>query len=155
MHPAFCEQLMNEQLQEALGTEGLFSPEMELVAAAYPELYIRFLPVGGAPRLLQFECTNYDFQAIQVRPVDPDTRAPLGADRYMTRSGGPFPGHAMLGGQPFLCLQGTRDYYTHEGHRPQVAGERWEAWRAELTLARLLTVIKSKFRTEPAAGGWA
>lgn len=150
MHPALSRQLLIEQLQEALSVEGLFSPEMELVDDGYPDLYIRFTNHQGRARLLHLECTDYDFQAIQVRPVDPTTREPLPPHDWMTRGGGPFPPHQMLGGS-FLCLQGTRDYYTHEGHRPSVTGERWELWRAELPLARLLHTIKGKFAT----GEWA
>ncbi|WP_216326051.1 hypothetical protein [Deinococcus aestuarii] len=150
MHPALSRQLLREQLQEALDTEGFFSPEMELVEDVSPDLYIRFTNLQGQARLLHFECTDYDFQAIQVRPVDPTTREPLSPHGWMTRNAGSFPSHQMLSG-PFLCLQGTRDYYTHEGHRPSVTGERWELWRAELPLARLLHAIKGKFAT----GEWA
>ena len=150
MHPALSQQLFLQQLQEALKTEGLFSPEMALEDDAYPDLYIRFTNLQGRARLLHFEGVNYDFQAIQVRPVDPTTREPLSPQDWMTRGGGPFPPHQMLSG-PFLCLQGTRDYYTHEGHRPSVTGERWELWRAELPLAGLLATIKTKFAT----GEWA
>jgi hypothetical protein len=150
MHPEFCKRLVIAQLQEAFNAEGLFSDRAQLEEAEYPHLYIRFLNKHGQMRLIHFECTNYDFQAIAIEPVHPLTREALVPDAWMLRNGGAFPVHGMKDGAPFLCLQGTRDYYTHEGHKPDITGERWEKWRPEFKIRDLIEVIKQKF----AAGEW-
>ncbi len=146
MHPEFCKRLIIDQLQEALSVEGLFSDRVQLEEAGYPDLYIRFLNKHGQVRLIHFECTNYDFQAIAIEPVHPFTREPLEV-AWMLRNGGAFPGHGMKDGAPFLCIQGTRDYYTHESHKPEITGERWEKWRPEFKIRDLIGVIKQKFAT--------
>ena len=151
MHPELSKQLVRQQLQEVFDTEGLLSPALQFVDETYPSLYFRFLNVRQEVRMIRFECSNYDFQAIQVTPVDPETRLPLPVDRWMTRNGSSFPLHPMFDNHPFLCLQGTRDFYLFPGHGPTVDGDRWERWRPELPLKSLLAVIKVKFQL----GEWA
>jgi len=56
----------------------------------------------------------------------------------------------MKGGAPFLCIPGTREFYTHEGHRPTVSNQRWEQMRAEFRIFDLLSVINSRMKT----GAW-
>lgn len=150
MHPRLSERLVRLQLEEALGREGLFNDRVQLESPGYPRFFVRFTNSNGVERLIRFDCTNYDFDAIEIEPVDPITHAPLPADDWMLRGGGGFPPHHMKNGGPFLCLDGTRDYYTHEGHRPTVTGQRWEQLRGELRITDLIRVISNKF-TE---GAW-
>lgn len=146
MHPELSKKLTHEQLEEALMTEGLFSENVVLEEVNYPLVYIRFTSVNGEVRLLRFDATNYDTLPVQVEPVDPITRQPLSPERWMRRGGGVFPGHTMRSEQPFLCLQGTREYYTHEGHRPAVTGDRWESRRNEFKLRHLIAAISERFQ---------
>jgi hypothetical protein len=113
MHPSLSKRLTLEQLDEALATEGLFGEEMELEARAYPIFFVRFLTLDRQQRLLRFDAKNYDFEPIDVEPVDPITRAPLEAHAWMTRNNGPFPPHPGPGGTPFLCIRGTPELFTH------------------------------------------
>ena len=149
MHPELSKRLATIQVEEALARPGLFTDRVELEEWAYPTLYIRFLTVDARERLLHFDLDNYDFQPAAIEAVDPLTRGPLDPAQRMTRDGGEFPGHQLLG-RPFLCVTGTRAYYLHEGHRPQITGERWEARRAEFRLADLIGYIAGKF----ASGSW-
>jgi hypothetical protein len=150
VHPELSKRLVAMQLREACARAGLFSAAVELEQAGYPEFFLRFTNKHGAVRLLRFECTNYDFQAIAVEPVDPLTRKPLQPTEWVRHGGGAFPAHSMKGGGPFFCIAGTRDYYTHESHRPVVTGDRWEKWRAEFRIADLIQLIKGKF----SSGEW-
>jgi|SRR5579863_7637286 len=150
MHPEFCKRLVAMQLAEARRRTDLFSAAAVLEQAGYPEFFVRFVNKHGVTRVLRFECTNYDSQPIAVEPVDPSTRELLPVSAWMRCGGGEFPTHQMKGGRPFFCVAGTRDYYTHESHRPSVTDERWEKWRAEFCIADLIQLIKGKF----ANGGW-
>jgi len=114
-------------------------------------LFVRFTTVTGGERLLRFDATNYDFQPLEIEPVDPVTRAPLDAGVGMKRGGQPFPPHPLQGGRPFLCLLGTRSYYTHPSHTPKVTSERWERHRRDMRIVDMLVVIRDRFAT----GQWA
>ena len=150
MHPTLCRRLSEIQLEEALAREGLFGDRVELEEWAYPDLYVRFLTTDGSYRLLHFDLTNYDFQPAAVEAVDPASRGPLAESERMTRDGGEFPDNPLLGGRRFLCVAGTRAYYMHPGHRPQVTGERWEARRYGFRLSDLISSIAGRF----ASGSW-
>jgi hypothetical protein len=100
--------------------------------------------------LLHFELTNYDFQPAAVEAVDPVSRGPLADPERVTRDGGEFPDNPLLGGRRFLCIAGTRAYYMHPGHVPQVTGDRWERLRPDFRLADLLSYVSGKF----ASGSW-
>ena len=147
MHPEYARRLVAEELQQALKSGGLFDDRMVLEEVIYPNIYIRVTNQKGQIRLLHFECDNYNFQPVAINPVDPQSRQPLLSEAWPRRGGGAFPGHQMRNGGPFLCLEGTRDFYTHESHRPSVTGDRWEVWRNELNLTTLLRTVKSKFVT--------
>ncbi len=151
MHPALSRKLTLEQLKEALQREGLFGNAVRLQEEAYPLLFVRFTTVTGGERLLRFDATNYDFQPLEIEPVDPVTRAPLDAGVGMKRGGQPFPPHPLQGGRPFLCLLGTRSYYTHPSHTPKVTSERWERHRRDMRIVDMLVVIRDRFAT----GQWA
>jgi len=145
MHPELSKRLVRLQLDEALNDVRLFDDRVQLEEVAYPAFYIRFLNRRDLVRLLRFDCSNYDFVALAVEPVDPITREPLPRENWMRRQGGEFPTHHMRGGQPFLCLKGTREYYTHEGHRPTVTNERWEQHRVDMKIRDVLAAIREHF----------
>lgn len=145
MHPEFCRQLVSQEVQEAVRRDGLLDENFRVVEADFPHLYVQFTNLEKRARLIRFECTNYDFQPIAIEPVDPATRLPLQPNEWMLRDNAPFPPHPLRGGMPFLCLQGTRDYYFHDGHQPNVTGDRWERWRGDLRIPDLIQAIKSKF----------
>lgn len=150
MHPALSRRLTFAQLDEALLTEGLFGAAMELEDRSYPRFFIRFRTVAATDRLLRFDATNYDFEAVDVEPVDLVTRDPLDLAAWMTRNNGPFPPHPGPGGPPFLCIKGTRAFYTHTSHSPKFTGQRWEHHRRDLQLVELLRFIKDNFER----GAW-
>lgn len=150
MHPELSKRLVLAQLNEALETQDLFSDTVQLEEIGYPLIFIRFVNKGGNTRLLKFDATNYDCLPLAVEPVHPVTRQPLPPSEWMQRNGGAFPSHYMKGGGPFLCFQGTRDYYTHESHQPSVTGERWEKVRADFRIPDVIRYIKAKF----ASGAW-
>lgn len=150
MHPEWSKRLVSAQLEEALSTAGLFSSQVELEEYTFPTFFVRFRNRSNAVRLLRFDCTDYDFQAIDVEPVRPDDRRPLPVGEWLLRDGGPFPSHHMKGNGPFFCITGTRAYYTHEGHTPQVTGERWEARRPDFKIVDLIAMIRDRF----ASGRW-
>jgi hypothetical protein len=150
MHPELSKKLVMAQLNEALVDQGLFTDAVQLEEIGHPLFFIRFVNKAGVTRLLRFDATNYDYQAVAVEPVDPVTREALAQSNWMLKNGGQFPSHHMKGGGPFLCFQGTRDYYTHESHQPSVTGERWEKLRSDFKIPDLIRYIKSKF----ASGEW-
>jgi hypothetical protein len=149
MHPEHCRQLVELQLEEALAEEGLFNERVELVEGDYPSLFIRFLNRDSVPRLIHFDCTDYDTQPIAIEPVDPKTRQPLPESAWLRRDGGAFPPHPLIKG-PFLCLAGTRHYYTHPSHTPRTTNQRWEELRLEFKLADLIQSLATRF----ASGVW-
>jgi len=150
MHPELSKRLVIAQLEEAVAEPGLFTDRVQLEEVGYPNFFVRFINKNEAIRLIRFESTNYDYQAIAVEPVNPVNREPLPTDQWMLRNGGGFPNHDMKGGRPFLCFQGTRDYYTMDGHRPNITGERWERWRNEFRIPDLIRFLKNKI----ASGEW-
>jgi hypothetical protein len=150
MHPELSKRLSNMQVREALGRENLFNERVKLEAWEYPNLHVRFRNANGLDRLLHFELSNYDFQPAAVEAVDPVSRGPLADSQRVMRDGGEFPDNPLLGGRRFLCIEGTRAYYMHPGHRPQVTGGRWESLRSGFRLAELIAYITSKFTS----GSW-
>jgi hypothetical protein len=151
MHPEFCKELVRRQLQEAIGCDGLFNERVVLEEAGYPRFFITFINHNNVARLIRFDCTNYDTQPIDVEPVHPQNREALRDDEWLQRNGGAFPNHPLLNKTYFLCLDGTRHFYTHPGHKPQVTGQRWEAIRQDLKIADLIRAIALRF----ASGEWA
>lgn len=145
MHPQLSERLVRLQLDEARGRAGLFDERVRLEPLHYPTFFVHFINAQGKTRLIRFDCTNYDFDAIGIEPCDPVSRNPLPDSDWMLRGGGAFPSHHMKDGGPFLCIPGTRDYYTHEGHRPSVTDQRWEQIRGEFRIADLIGVIADRF----------
>lgn len=146
MHPELSKRLVLLQLHEAHTDPYLFSDKVQLEEISYPTFYIRFSNMFGVVRLLRFECSNYDTQPVAIEPVDPVTRQLLPMGSWMTWHGNAFPDHAGKGGLPFLCLEGTRDYYTHPQHLPQISGRYWEMLRPEFRIPDLIREIKTKFR---------
>ncbi len=147
MHPELSKRLFYVQFEEALRLEGLFGPRVQVEQVGYPELYVRYLNARDEVRLLRFDCVDYDFHAMDVEPVDPVTRRILSPSDWPLRNRSAFPSHNMKGGAPFLCIQGTRGYYTHEHHRPSVTGERWEKHRSSFRVRDVLALIAGKFRS--------
>ncbi len=150
MHPALSKRLSQFQLEEALAREGLFGARVGLEEWEYPDLYVRIRNADELDRLLHFELTNYDFQPAAVEAIDPVTRGPLADSQRVMRDGGEFPDNPLLGGRRFLCIEGTRAYYMHPSHVPQVTGQRWEAMRPGFRLADLISYISGKF----VSGSW-
>ena len=149
MHPELSKRLVRLQLEEAFAEPDLFTDRVVLEEWAYPHLYLRFTTIEQRERFLHLELVNYDSQPAAIEAVDPVTRESLSADDRMTRDGGQFPNHRLLG-RPFLCVTGTRAYYLHESHRPQVTGERWESRRGDFRLVDLIQYAARKF----ASGSW-
>jgi hypothetical protein len=150
MHPELCKELVALQLAEALDSPGLLDGRVQYVENTPPLFFVKFQNKHGLWRFLQFDCINYDFQAMAIEPVDPITRQVLVPEKWMLRNGGEFPGHPMKDKRPFLCFPGNRDFYTYEGHRPTITGERWERWRPELRIKDILEFLKVRFAT----GNW-
>jgi len=151
LHPKLSKRLTLEQLDEAMQRDGLFGSAVQLEEWSYPTFFIRFVTVSGPARLLRFDARNYDLQPLDIAPVDPANRRPLELGAWMKRDGRPFPAHPLQGDAPFLCLKGTRSYYTHPHHSPKATGERWEQHRSDLRIVDLLIFIRDRF----ASGGWA
>lgn len=150
MHPGLSRQLTLEQLDEAQRRDGLFDAVVRLEERSYPVFFVHFATVGGVDRVLRFEASNYDSEPLEVDPVDPKTRAPLELGAWMMRGGQAFPAHPLQGGRPFLCITGTRAYYTHPNHSPKTTGERWERHRRDLKIADILAFIRDRVT----AGVW-
>lgn len=146
MHPELSKRLVLLQLRDTLAEPDLFSEKVQLEEISYPTFYIRFNNKHGAYRLVRFECSNYDTQPVAIDPVLPFTREALPLGAWMLRREGPFPEHALKGGLPFLCVEGTRDYYTHPQHLPQISGRYWETLRPDFRIPDLIKEIKTKFR---------
>jgi hypothetical protein len=147
MHPAFCERLVRHQIDEAIGRK-VFSENVVLEEVTFPAFYVRFAFKDRVPRLIRFECTNYDFQPIQIEPVDLTTREPLSKANWPRRDGGgEFPLHKMKGNNPFFCISGVRDYYTYEGHIPTLTDGRWEKHRSGHRIPDLIEFIGGHFAT--------
>ncbi|MDG7001474.1 MAG: hypothetical protein JRN15_20450 [Nitrososphaerota archaeon] len=152
MHPVFSKRLVFEQLDEAIAKGGIFSHRVILVSRVFPVFYVKFLNKHDLPRLLRFDCTNYDFQPMAVEPVDPTTKEPLARSAWMRQgNNAEFPTHKMKGNNPFFCITGVRDYYTYESHIPKITNGRWEQHRASHRIPDLLLYISEKFST----GKWA
>ena len=151
VHPELSKRLTLEQLEEALREESLFGSAVQIEEWSYPTFFVRFATMAGDQRLLRFDARNYDFQPLDVEPVDPVTRAPLDSSAWLKRDGGQFPPHPLQGGRPFLCIKGTRAYYTHPSHSPRETGERWERHRLDIKIVNVLRFIRERFAT----GGWA
>ena len=150
MHPALSERLTLEQLDEAFRRQELRVPGVTLDTRAYPVFYLRFVTVRGTERLLRFDATDYDFQPMDIELVDPVTRAQLAPSAWLVRDGQRCPLHPLQNGRPFLCVSGTRAYYTHPSHSPPVTGERWEQHRAAMPIGVILSFIQERF----ASGRW-
>lgn len=149
MHPGLCRELVQIQLEEARKTPGLFGPTVGLEEVAQSAFYVHFHGASGAARLIRFECTNYDFQAMEIEPVDPNTREPLQEAHWIKRGGGAFPTHPRTGRQ-FLCMPGVRSFYTYPGHDPLTTNEPWEKHRPEFRIVDMIRAIAQRFAT----GAW-
>lgn len=151
MHPAFCERLVRLELEHAVSAGDIFSERTRLIRFAFPLLYVGFTTKAGAERALRFDCTDYDYDPVQVEAVDPETLAPLSPEKWLRRAGGgAFPSHPMKEGRPFLCVSGVRDFYTYDGHSPRVTGIRWEQQRNSHRIPDLLRHFTRQFET----GNW-
>src|SRR6267143_6316403 len=93
LHPDLSKRLTLEQLDEALEREGLFGDVVQLEDRSYPVFFVRFTTVTKQERLLRFDARNYDFEPLDVEPVDPVTRGLLESHAWMKRAGQSFPPH--------------------------------------------------------------
>lgn len=148
VHSELTKQLVRQQLEE-VRTAGLLGPAVVLEEVGYPFFYIRFRAVPGHLRLLRFDYTNYDTFPVDVEPVDPVTRVMLPPTGWMLRDGGSFPTHADTK-RLFVCVEGTRQFYTHPGHDPLTTNIPWEKHRDELRLVSLIGHIAERF----SSGRW-
>jgi hypothetical protein len=146
MHKDLSWRLVELQLKEAQSYPGLFDGTCRMAEVCRPNIYIEFQGREQV-RLARLDCTNYDLQPVQVRPVEPSNRADLSVDRFWE---GSFPEHPHLGGAKFLCIEGTRDYYTHDSHIPSATGQRWETRRSTMRLVDLIRFMKYRFEM----GAW-
>jgi hypothetical protein len=150
MHPELSWQLVLEQLEEARAEPGLFGDEVELVAAEKPCFDVRFTLPAAPPRLIRFNCNNYDYQPMDVYPIDLESKLPLSRASWVQRGGGEFPIHPATN-MPFFCMPGVRQFYTFPGHDPLSTGQPWEMHRSEFQIRDMLRALAQRF----AAGMWS
>jgi|GEM_PF-4031270 len=116
----------------------------------YPELFVLAKSTRrDAIFRLRFDVSNYDEEPPQVRVVDADGNE-VASSKFPLLNNGAFPNHNLAGLPHFLCLQGVRDYYTHENHLPSKTGLGWEQHRRLFPLSVVLKTISDKFRN----GDW-
>ena len=143
MKAAVSEAIAEEEIQNAIAL-GLFDDGFRLERWKYPILIADVASVKQPLRfLLRFDFTDYDEYAVQLRLIDGD-----GAEIFSPfplRNGGVFPDHQPAALPQFFCINGTRDYYTHQGHIPRVSGETWEAHRAPLPARAVIAEVRRKF----------
>ncbi len=145
MHPELSKELVNLQLEEAQRMPSLFGADVQLEDFEYPKFFVRFTNATGRVRLLQFDCVNYDYQAMEIEPVHPDNRCALDRSDWLRRSGGEFPVHPRRQ-MPFLCVEAVRSFYTYPGHDPLTTNQPWEMHRAQFRVADVLRRIAQNFR---------
>ena len=146
MHPELCKRLVFLQLEEAIDEYGLFSERVQLEEVSFPTFFVRFTNKYRDIRLIRFECNGYDTLPIAIEPIHPISRESLPPEEWMFWNGNPFPAHPLLDNKPFLCIEGTRYYYTHPQHLPTITGQYWEALRPSLSVASLIREIGVNFR---------
>lgn len=92
-----------------------------MITCVFPLLDI-IIP-GRRNLRMQFDCAGWDEQPPAIILLTPDG-LPWGPHL----PGGVFnPGPHPLVGQPFICMAGSREYHTHDGHR----GDSWASYRGK------------------------
>jgi len=148
MKAAVSEAIAADEIQNAIAL-GLFGDPFRLESWTYPTLIVDAASVRRPLRFhLRFDFTDYDQHAVQLRLVDEhgvECFAP-----FPLRNDGIFPDHEPAGLPQFFCITGTRDYYTHQGHLPQLTGVSWENHRASHPARIVIAEVRRKF----ASGEW-
>jgi hypothetical protein len=119
----------------------IFTPTFGLEAYTYPKLYLIATNTDGKNYRLRFEVSNYDEIPPELRVVNSDDKPIMVAADHPTRNGGPFPNHAGSGLTQFICISGTRDFYTHSSH----LSNSWLSDRPTNGLADVLQFVSLKF----------
>lgn len=152
MNAELSKRLVDNELSRA-SAMGVFDASFRISTYEYPNLIVHVIsPHTTRAFQLHFEFTDYDESAPQLRPIGTDGRVLTGAEHPKRLQpqpphlpGSPFPPHQPTGMGEFLCIAGTRDYYTHPQHLPQLTGKSWASDREGNRLAEVLWVVKSHF----------
>jgi hypothetical protein len=144
MNTELARAIVAEQIESAVAL-GVFHDGFEIVKREYPLLIVRAKSVKRDLEFyLRFDLTGYDAVPVQVRLVNADGLEIF--DPFPQRAdGGQWANHGPANLPRFFCMSGTRDYYTHQSHLPQMTGVSWETHRKDLPFQRLLQEFSRRF----------
>jgi hypothetical protein len=137
MHPALCQELLQEQVELANR-----SPVRSRLQVDVRREGTRALAIAlhqGRPILFEFDGPDYDAEPLGLQLRDPASGAVLEAAEWPQGLG---PGEHPVLHRTFTCTGGLYEFHTHPSHLT----ERWDGFRARYRFPRLLAVLLDKAR---------
>lgn len=120
---------MFEEAVETLTPRFLQSMGWRLIAASYPVLDILFETGAEPPLRVRLRCDSWNDQPPSIELLSPEGVPITTTGEYAAvfhRSGSRFnPGPHTQTGHAFVCMPGSREFHTHEGHLMEV----WDNYR--------------------------
>lgn len=135
MHPELSKQLFEEAVGKIVGNSDLLVERGWLVlASTYPELTVgvRHRRTGRI-RVFRFAFDDWNDLPPRLTLLDgetleelPGTMWPKSGTSHWHASGWTSAG-GITSLQPFMCMQGIREYHTHQSH----VGDSWENYKSQ------------------------
>lgn len=132
LHPAVLADLLDAEVRRARMKLGENAGDLRRVETNI----LMTLNRGDGSWNLQLDGSRYDSEPFDATLVD-DNGAVLAVEKWIPGFGLGI--HPSLG-VPFVCVSGTRGYYSHESHFT----ERWDSHRFSLRLDSLLDSLLRK-----------
>jgi len=132
LHPAVLADLLDEEVRQARAKLGPAASDLRRVGT---DVVIKIVREDGA-WTMRLDGSRYDSEPFDVTLVD-DEGAILPLEKWIP--GFALGIHPSLN-VPFVCVSGTRGYYSHESH----FAERWDSHRYSMRLDTLLDFLLRK-----------
>ena len=132
LHPAVLADLLDEEVRQARAKLGSSAGDLRRVG---PDVLMTIARDDGS-WTMRLDGSRYDSEPFDVTLVD-DEGATLPLEKWIP--GFALGIHPSLN-VPFVCVSGTRGYYSHESHFT----ERWDSHRYSMRLDTLLDFLLRK-----------
>ena len=135
MHPALCQSLLQEQVEQA--NQAPVRSRLEQDVRREGTRALALAVCAGRPLLFEFDGPNYDAEPLRFHLRDGVGGEELALETWPPGLG--FGMHPVLH-RPFTCTGGLYEFHTHPSHLT----ETWDSFRYRYRFPHLLKILLDK-----------